>query len=93
MEIFKVGLLGSRAVENFFGVEQQLAVTVNQLLDEKEFVEFYMGRNGEFDIMAASVIKQIQRDRGTGKYAAIPLTAGKKLPYDRKLCYSNIISD
>jgi hypothetical protein len=30
-----------------------------------------MGRNGEFDIMAASVIKQIQRDRGTGNHCLI----------------------
>lgn len=65
MDIFKVGFIGHKEVENFFKVEQLIHDNVIKLLDEKEFVEFYIGRNGEFDIMVASVIKGIQRDRGT----------------------------
>jgi len=32
------------------------------MLRTKEYVEFYLGRNGDFDIMAASVIKRLQKD-------------------------------
>ena len=78
MDIFKVGFIGHKEVENFFNVEQQqIHDNVIKLLDEKEFVEFYIGRNGEFDIMVASVIKGIQRDRGTYNNCLILV-----LPYD-----------
>ena len=77
MDIFKVGFIGHKAVENFFKVEQQVHDDVIKLLDEKEFVEFYIGRNGEFDIMVASVIKGIQKDRGTYNNCLILV-----LPYD-----------
>lgn len=32
------------------------------MLHTKEYVEFYLGRNGDFDIMAASVIKRLQKE-------------------------------
>lgn len=34
------------------------------MIATKEFVEFYVGRNGEFDIMVASEIKRAKRDIG-----------------------------
>lgn len=37
---------------------------LRDLLSEKEFVEIFIGRNGEFDIYAASVIKKLQRALG-----------------------------
>ena len=65
VDIFKVGFLGHKEVEHFRQVEEQLRTVIRKLLDEEEFVEFYVGRNGEFDIMVASVIKSVQRDVGT----------------------------
>lgn len=32
------------------------------MLRTKEYVEFYLGRNGDFDIMATSVIKRLQKN-------------------------------
>ena len=49
MDIFKVGFIGHKEVENFFKVEQQVHDDVIKLLDEKEFVEFYIGRNVEMN--------------------------------------------
>ena len=65
MDIFRVGFIGHKEVDHFRQIEEQLREVIGKLLDEKEFVEFYVGRNGEFDIMVASVIKSIQRDVGT----------------------------
>lgn len=39
---------------------------LKSLINAKPFVEIYIGRNGEFDIFAASVIKRVQR--ATGKH-------------------------
>ena len=41
------------------------------MIQTKEFVEFYVGRNGEFDIMVASVIKRAQRDYGSSNNSLI----------------------
>lgn len=65
MGIFRVGFIGHKEIEHFRQIEEQLREVIGKLLDEKEFIEFYVGRNGEFDIMVASVIKSIQRDVGT----------------------------
>ncbi len=65
MDIFRVGFIGHKEVEHFRQIEERLREVIGKLLDEKEFVEFYVGRNGDFDIMVASVVKSIQRDIGT----------------------------
>lgn len=65
LEVFKVGFIGHKEIDNFRHIEEQLREVIGELLDKKEFVEFYVGRNGDFDVMVASVIKSIQRDVGT----------------------------
>lgn len=65
MNIFRVGFIGHKEVDYFLQIEKRLREVIGKLLDEKEFVEFYVGRNGEFDIMVSSVIKSIQRKVGT----------------------------
>ena len=63
-EPYRVSFIGHRQVEHFWNVEKQVDKIVRDLIRTKEFVEFYVGRNGEFDIMVASVIKRAQRDLG-----------------------------
>lgn len=65
MDIYRVGFIGHRVVYHFRPIEAQLRQIILKLLEEKEFVEFYIGRNGDFDILVASIIKGIQRDVGT----------------------------
>ena len=38
---------------------------INKVLSEHEYVEFLVGREGEFDILAASELKSIMRSRDT----------------------------
>lgn len=59
--IYRVSLIGHRRIDNQLDLEEKLHKIVVELLRSKEYVEFYIGRNGEFDIIAASVIKRAQK--------------------------------
>ena len=41
-------------------------MVIEKILAEHEYVEFLIGREGEFDILVASVIKEITRNHHTG---------------------------
>ena len=60
-EIYRVSMIGHRVIEDY-GVEEKLYELFRELLRTKEYVEFYLGRNGDFDILAASVIKRLQKN-------------------------------
>ncbi len=62
MEIYRVSFIGHREVDDFSFVEEQVYNIVADLLRLKEYVEFYVGRNGEFDTLVASVIKRAKRE-------------------------------
>lgn len=62
MKIFTVSFFGHRQLENAIELEQKLETVVRQLLLEKEYVEFLVGRDGEFDLLAASVIRRCKRE-------------------------------
>ncbi len=53
MEIYRVSFIGHREVDDFSFVEEQVYDTVADLIRTKEYVEFYVGRNGEFDTLVA----------------------------------------
>ena len=63
MNIYTVSVFGHRKIENFKSVEK-LALTIEELIRTKPYVSFFVGRNGEFDVYAASVIKEMQRKLG-----------------------------
>ena len=71
MEIYTVSLFGHRQVDNHFDVERKLEKIVRELLAEKEYVEFLVGRDGEFDLLSASVIKRCRRAVGEENSALI----------------------
>jgi len=63
-EIYRVSFIGHRRVDDFYFVENQLDNIVGELMRTKEYVEFYVGRNGDFDTMVASSIKRCQKRFG-----------------------------
>ena len=71
MEIYTVSLFGHRQIDDPFSVERVLEIMVRQPLAEKEYVEFLVGRDGEFDLLAASVIKRCRRAVGEENSALI----------------------
>ena len=66
MDIYRVAFFGHRRIDRLEEIEEKLVPILKELILTKEYVEFYIGRNGEFDEFAASVIKQVQKqlDRG-----------------------------
>ena len=63
-EIFRVSFIGHRRVDDFYFVENQLDNIISDLIRTKEYVEFYVGKNGDFDTMVASAIKRCQKRFG-----------------------------
>ena len=61
MDIYRVTFIGHRRIYDISEIEERLAPILTELLSTKEYVEFYIGRNGDFDEIAASVIKRIQK--------------------------------
>ena len=51
---------------------------VCELLRTREYVEFYIGRNGEFDVIAASVIKRAQKSIDTKNHFKEAITKRNK---------------
>ncbi len=61
LNIYTVSFFGHREVEDFCSVERRLEKLVRELLVEKEYVEFLVGRNGDFDQLAASTVLRLKR--------------------------------
>lgn len=61
MEIFTVSFFGHRKVSQFSLVEERLEAVIQRLLEEKEYVEFLVGRSGEFDQLASSAVRRTKR--------------------------------
>ena len=62
LSVYSVALFGHRRLDNAYETERSLREVIKKILSEKEYVEFLIGRNGDFDLLAASVIRSIKRE-------------------------------
>ena len=62
MEVFTVSFFGHRMVDNALGIENRLEQLIRTLLREHEYVEFLVGRDGEFDQIVSSTIRRCKRE-------------------------------
>lgn len=69
MQTYTVSLFGHRRIDKFHKLDGILEKTVKELISSNEFVEFLIGRNGDFDEYAASVIKRVQKCMGKERCA------------------------
>jgi len=60
-EVYTIALFGHRDFSEHVNLERRLMKILEKLLCVRELVEIYIGRNGEFDIFSASVIKRFQK--------------------------------
>lgn len=56
LDIFTVSFFGHREVNHIRDVEKQMELLLFKLIEEKEYVDFLVGRNGDFDQIAASAV-------------------------------------
>ena len=62
LDIFTVSFFGHRQIENARQVEEQLEGLVRRFIREKEYVDFLVGRNGEFDQLVSSAVRRAKND-------------------------------
>ena len=84
MDIYRVAFIGHREIlYNIAQIENEIEKTTKELMRKHSFVEFYVGRNGDFDIIAASAIKRARKSCHTNNSELILV-----LPYANKdECY------
>ena len=66
MNVYTVSFFGHREVERPSEIETRLERLLQDLVTKKEYVEFLIGRDGGFDMLASSVIRRIIKKCGCG---------------------------
>lgn len=61
MDIFTVAFIGHREIDDLYKVETKLEELIKKLLLSHEYVEFLVGRDGEFDQAVASTVRRTKR--------------------------------
>lgn len=95
MSAFRVSLIGHRIVDNIDEIEQKVSCVAKNIILKNEYTEFYIGRNGDFDIIAASCIKKVQSELNrfsSSIFLVLPYTVSN-LEYYEKYYDAVIISD
>ncbi len=77
LNIYTVSFFGHREVERFSYIDAQVFSLVRELIMTKEYVDFLIGRNGEFDQIVSSAINRVKRNCRDDNSSHILI-----LPYD-----------
>ncbi len=64
MVCYTIALFGHRYVENPKVVEERLEKHLRRILKEDPSADFIIGRNGEFDWLAAATIRRVRKSMG-----------------------------
>ena len=62
MNTYTVSFFGHRKIDNALEIENGLEQFIRTLLQEHQYVEFLVGRDGEFDQLVSSVIRRCKRE-------------------------------
>ena len=62
LNTFTVSFFGHRIIENALKIEGRLEQLIQALLRDHEYVEFLVGRDGEFDQLVSSAIRRCKRE-------------------------------
>lgn len=71
LDIYTVSLFGHSIISDAIYTEKALDNIVRELINTKEYVEFLVGRKGDFDILAASVIRTAKKALDYGNCSLI----------------------
>lgn len=81
MEMYTVSFFGHREVERTAEIERRLEQLLHDLIMQKQYVEFLVGRDGEFDLLAASAIRRAVKQYGCGNTSLILVLPYMKAEY------------
>lgn len=66
MNIYTVSFFGHRSIECGTEIECLLDKLLHDLITQREYIDFLIGRDGEFDLLASAAIKRAIRSYGYG---------------------------
>ena len=58
MNIYTVSFFGHRYIERGIEIENRLDKLLHDLIMQKDYIDFLIGRDGEFDLLASAAIKR-----------------------------------
>lgn len=87
MKIYTVVFFGHRKIKDLCRVEEKLNIIIRRLLYEHTYVDFLIGRNGDFDQIVSSTIRRVKNSVGEANISHILV-----LPYETAEFRNNIIS-
>ena len=64
LKIYTIGFFGHRHLHDIRPVDVALLPILRELIQTKQHISFFIGRNGEFDEYVASIIKRLQKELG-----------------------------
>lgn len=62
MDTYTVSFFGHRHIDNPLAIDAALDALIGSLLQNKVYVEFLVGRNGDFDQLVSSAIRRCKRE-------------------------------
>lgn len=62
MNIYTVCFFGHRYVERGIELENRLNTLLHDLITQREYIDFLIGRDGDFDLLVASAVKRAIRN-------------------------------
>lgn len=81
LNTYTVSFFGHREIPNMLTLEDRLLHIIRNVIVVHEYVEFLVGRNGDFDQLAASTIRQAIRKYGCGNASLILVLPYSKAEY------------
>ncbi len=81
MDIYTVSFFGHREIERASEIESKLDKLLYDLITQKQYVEFLIGRDGEFDLLAASAIRRAVSSYSYGNTSLILVLPYMKAEY------------
>ena len=62
MEMYTVSFFGHRVIYDLNKVQNELENIISKIVSEHEYVQFLVGHDGDFDIIAASAVRQVKKN-------------------------------
>ena len=78
LDVYTVSFFGHRELLNMFALEDKLMSILREIINTHEYVEFLVGRDGDFDQLCSSTIKKAIENYSYGNASHILV-----LPYER----------
>lgn len=81
METYTVSFFGHRQLSDPAGIQRRLDKLLYELITRKDYVEFLVGRDGDFDLLAASAVRRAVKRCDLGNTALVLVLPYMKAEY------------